>query len=175
MIKDIHHILKQEADSVTDKAIRIPFVFEHIEALPKGKLIGDSIVIRPMTVRTYFKLKPLLALIETEDLNKLIEQENTLNTDVIKLVEKYSTILFDIVCLGIHNKSTDPPQWFREVLSDNTTWDDIYILFNAIVHRIGNASFCKSITLMRKVSPISEVEIIALQKNKETWEAHSPS
>ena len=175
MIKDIHLILRHEAESVTDKSIRIPFVFEHLTSLPKGKNIGDSIVIRPMTVRTYFRLKPLFACINSEDLDKLIVQENKLNSDIIKLIEKYSDILLDIVWLGIHNKPSDPPQWFREVLSDNTTWNDIYILFNAIVHRIGNTSFCKSITLMKKVSPISEVEIIALQKNKETWEAHSHS
>ena len=59
--------------------------------------------------------------------------------------------------------------WFREVLKDNCTWEDIYILLNAILYRIGCNPFSRTIIALEAVSPLSEVEIIALQKNSETW------
>lgn len=61
------------------------------------------------------------------------------------------------------------PNWFRDVLRDNCTWQDMYILLNAILFRIGCNPFLNTITAMRAVSPISEEEIIALQRNSKTW------
>lgn len=84
-------------------------------------------------------------------------------------MDKYSDIILDIVCLGIHNRSSEPPIWFREVLMDNSTWEDIAILLNAILYRIGYYPFCKSITILRNVSPLGEAEIIAAQKNLQSW------
>lgn len=61
------------------------------------------------------------------------------------------------------------PAWFREVLKDNCIWEDIYILLNAILFRIGCNPFSRTITALEAVSPLSEEELIALQKNSETW------
>lgn len=84
-------------------------------------------------------------------------------------MDKYGELLLDIICLGIHNKPSDPPKWFKQALADNSTWEDIRILFNAIIYRIGYHPFCTSITMLRNVSPLRETEIIAARKNLQSW------
>lgn len=86
---------------------------------------------------------------------------------------KYDELIFEIVCLGIHNKKGDMPAWFREVLKDNCTWEDLYILLNAILFRLGCNPFSRTIIALEAVSPLSEEEIIALQENNETWVGRS--
>lgn len=166
----VKQIVITESDSVTGQSIRIPFDFTEKGSLPKGKEIGDCIVISPITVRTWFKLKPLLLQIEKEDLDKITAKENVkFDADVPEIIGKYDTLIMDIVCLGIHNKKSDPPAWFREVLKDNSTWQDIQILLNAILFRIGYNPFCKSITILKSVSPLTEAELIAAQENEKSW------
>lgn len=167
----IKHYLQFESDTVTEKPVKIAFEFTVRDSIPKGKDPGDAIVISPITVRTWFKLKPLILSIEKVDLEKLIEkEERTLDSQLIDLVAKYDNLLFDIICIGIHNKKSDPPAWFREVLKDNCTWEDVYVLLNAIFFRIGYNPFCNSITTLQNVSPMTQAEIIAAQKNLESWQ-----
>ena len=52
----------------------------------------------------------------------------TFDSVLSELMAKYDELIFEIVCLGIHNKKGDMPAWFREVLKDNCTWEDLYIL-----------------------------------------------
>lgn len=166
----IKEFIQLEANTITEQPLKISFDFNNRENVPAGKDPGDNIVISPITVRTWFKLKPLLISIEKEDLNKLIEkQERTPDAELTEIMSKYDDLLIDILCIGIHNKKSDPPKWFKEVLKDNCTWKDVYILLNAIIFRVGYNPFCKSITTVRSVSPLTEAEIIAAQKNLESW------
>lgn len=166
----IKTILKIESDTITDVPVIIPFEFSNKESIPKGKDPGDKIVISPITVRTWFRIKPCILSIEKDDFDKLIEKENkTPEEELIEIISKYDEILFEIICLGIHNKKSDPPVWFRETLKDNCTWQDIYVLLNAVLFRIGYNPFCNSITMLKNVSPLTEAEIIAAQKNLESW------
>ena len=108
--------------------------------------------------------------IDKEDREVLIADKNKgFSNQVAELIAKYDELIFEMVCLGIHNKKGDMPDWFREVLKDNCTWEDIYILLNAVLYRIGCNPFSRTIIALEAVSPLSEVEIIALQKNSETW------
>lgn len=166
----VKQVIKLESETVTGQPVKIPFEFSDRSSIPKDKDPGDSIVIKPITVRTWERLKPLLALIEQEDKDRIVAlQDSVLNSDVESLMSKYDSVLFEIVCIGIHNKKGDMPGWFKEVLKDNCTWEDIYILLNAIFFRLLVNPFSNSITLCKNVSPISEAEIIALQKNSQTW------
>lgn len=165
----IKNLFRQESESVTEQTVKIPFEFINRESLPKGKDPGDCIVIKPVTVRTWFRIRPLLLEIEKDDINKMILKDGELNNSFPELMDKYGELLIDIVCLGIHNKPSDPPEWFKHVLIDNTTWEDIRILLNAILYRIGYYPFCTSITTLRSVSPIGKAELIAAQKNLESW------
>lgn len=166
----VKFLAKIESETVTEIPIKIPFEFTDKSSLPPGKEPGDSIVIRPLTVRTWFRIRPLLLQIEKEDLKKLIHKAGEVNENLPEIMDKYSELLLDIVCLGIHNRKSHPPRWFREVLIDNSTWEDIHILFNAIIYRIGFFPFCNSITTLTNVSPLGEQEIIAAQKNLKTWQ-----
>lgn len=165
----IKNLFQQESESVTEQPIKIPFEFTNKESIPKGKDPGDCIVIRPITVRTWFRIRPLLLEIEKEDLDKMIVKDGELTSDFPEMIDKYGELILDIVCLGIHNKPSEPPEWFKRVLSDNSTWEDIRILLNAIIYRIGYNPFCKSITTLQNVSPLGETEIIAAQKNLQSW------
>lgn len=167
----IKHYLQLESDTVIERPVKIAFEFSVRDSIPKGKDPGDSIVISPITVRTWFKLKPLILSIEKDDLEKLIEKEERVpDVQLIDIISKYDDLLFDILSIGTHNKKSDPPVWFREVLKDNCTWEDVYVLLNAILFRIGYNPFCNSITTLMNVSPMTEAEIIAAQKNLESWQ-----
>lgn len=170
----VKQVLQIESDVVTDQPVKIPFEFTRLDLLPEGKKLGDSIVITPLTVRTWFRIKPLLLYIDKQDREILTANKDTgFNNEITDLMAKYDEIIFEIVCLGIHNKRRNMPAWFREVLKDNCTWEDIYILLNAILFRIGCNPFSRTITALEAVSPLSEEELIALQKNNETWKNQS--
>lgn len=166
----IKYLSKVESETVTETAIKIPFEFSNKESIPPKKDPGDCIVIRPITVRTWFRIRPLLLQIEKEDFGKMLVKAGELNNDFLEMMDKYGELLMDIVCLGIHNRKNDPPEWFRQVLMDNSTWEDVRVLLNAILYRIGYFPFYNSITMLRNVSPIREPEIIAAQKNMESWQ-----
>lgn len=165
----IKRLARLEADTITERPVKIPYSFDNKDSLPKGKDPGECIVIRPITVRTWFRIRPFLLAVSKDDLDKLIAKDGEINSEFAEIMDKYSDIILDIVCLGIHNKPSEPPIWFREVLMDNSTWEDIAILLNAILYRIGYYPFCKSITILRNVSPLGEAEIIAAQKNLQSW------
>lgn len=166
----VKRVLQLESESVFGQSVTIPFEFTRLESLPKGKMIGDSIVITPITVRTWFRIKPLLLCIDKEDMAILAaNKDKEFSSQVAELIAKYDEIIFEIICLGIHNRKGDMPLWFREVLKDNCTWEDIYILLNAVLYRIGCNPFSRTIIALEAVSPLSEEEIIALQRNSETW------
>ena len=170
----VKQVLQIESNVVTDQPVKIPFEFTRLDLLPEGKKLGDSIVITPLTVRTWFRIKPLLLQIDKQDREILTANKDTgFNNEIADLMAKYDEIIFEIVCLGIHNKRGNMPAWFREVLKDNCTWEDIYILLNAILFRIGCNPFSRTITALEAVSPLSEEELIALQKNNETWKNQS--
>lgn len=163
----VKQMLQLESDAVVDSSINIPFEFKNV---PEGKNVGDQITISSATVRTWFRLKPLLALVENEDYKTLVANKDQDFSDELRnMMSKYDNLLLEIVYIGIHNKEGDMPKWFKQVLQDSCTWEDIYILLNAILFRIGYTSFTSSIIALKAVSPLSEEEIIALQRNKEKW------
>ena len=148
----VKQVLQLESESVSCQPVTIPFEFTRLESLPEGKTVGDSIVITPITVRTWFRIKPLLLCIDKEDREVLIVDKNKgFSNQIAELIAKYDELIFEIVCLG------------------NCTWEDIYILLNAILYRIGYNPFSRTIIALEAVSPLSEAEIIALQRNSETW------
>ena len=117
----IKNLFQQESDSVTEQPVRIPFDFSNRDSIPNGKDPGNSIVIKPITVRTWFRIRPLLLEIEKEDIDRMIVKKGELPEDFPKIMDKYGELLLDIVCLGIHNKPSDPPKWFKQALADNST------------------------------------------------------
>lgn len=166
----IKYLSQVESDTITEQPVKIEFEFNNRESIPEGKDPGNSIIIRALTVRTWFRIRPLLLHIDKEDLEKLIQKEGEANADIPNIMSKYDELIVEIVSLGIHNKKSDPPEWFREVLIDNTTWEDMRILLNAIIYRIGFFPFCNSITTLANVSPLkTETEIIAVQ-NLTSWQ-----
>lgn len=160
-----------ESSNVTDMPVAIPFEFTNKESIPKGKTTGSTIVVTPITVRTWFRIKPLIAQLQRVDgLSKITAGTGKeFDASALEIMEKYDELLFEIICIGIHNKKGDMPAWFKETLKDNSTFEDLYILLNAILFRIAHNPFLNSITALKAVSPLGEEEMIALQKNQESW------
>lgn len=69
-IMSIKNLFQQESESVTEQPVKIPFDFTNRDSIPKGKDPGDCIVIKPITVRTWFRIRPLLLEIEKKILIK---------------------------------------------------------------------------------------------------------
>ena len=170
----VKHMLAMEGAVATDLPIRIPFEFKRREHVPEGKDPGDCIVITPVTVGTWFRIRPLLLSIDKDDLDKLVAREGKgiFTAETAEVMERYDKALFDIVCIGLHNRSGDMPAWFRDTLRDNCTWEDIYVLMNALFYRLGHNSFINTITAVQAVSPSGEAETIALQENRKSWDGH---
>ena len=169
-----------ESEASISQSIIIPFEFHDLSSLPKDSPEEDkpkeTITINPITVRTWFELKPLLVSIDKDDFELIIQKkEASFDSDIQAVMSKYDELLFKIVCIGLNNKKEDMPDWYKEVLQDNCTWKDIYILLNAIFFRLNFNPFLNTITLCKSVSPLSEEEIIALQENKETWNRKATS
>lgn len=100
----VKQVLQLESESVSCQPVTIPFEFTRLESLPEGKTVGDSIAITPITVRTWFRIKPLLLYIDKEDREVLIADKNKgFSNQVAELIAKYDELIFEIVCLGIHN------------------------------------------------------------------------
>ncbi|KAA6327390.1 hypothetical protein EZS27_023613 [termite gut metagenome] len=165
----IKYLSQLESSTITEQPVKIPFEFSYKESIPVGEFEEDYILITPLTVRTWFRIRPMLLQIDKEDLEKMIHKAGEMNPYLVEVVSKYDELLVDIVCLGIYNKPDEPPEWFKKVIIDNTTFEDIRILLNAIIYRIGYYPFCNSITTLKNVSPWTETEIIAAQKNMESW------
>lgn len=166
----VKQVIALESEASIGGAIDIPFEFTDTSSIPEGETVGDMITITPIKVRTWFKLKPYLIAIEEMDYNLILAKESTeFSPEISAIMAKYDDLLFNIVAIGINNKKEDMPEWYKDVLKDNCTWHDIYILLNAILFRLNFNPFLNSIILVRSVSPLSEAEIIALQKNSETW------
>ena len=171
----VKKVLQIESDVVTSKSIQIDFEFKK-GTFPADKNPGDFIVIKPITVRNWLRMKPLLLSIEKEDREALIAKtENPYNDDIAELMNKYDETVFEIVCIGIHNGKGIMPDWFRQTLLDNCTFEDLFILLNAILFRIGCNPFINSITAIAAVSPMDEAETIALQENAKSWNKPNPS
>ena len=95
----IKNLLRLESASITEPPVTIPFDFDNKDAIPAGKDVGNSIVIRPITVRTWFRLRPLLLEIDQEDLDKMIVKADEITCEFPALMNKYGELLIDIVCL----------------------------------------------------------------------------
>lgn len=166
----IKQIITLESDTVSEKTIRIPFEFTDLDSVPEGKLMDEYITITPLTVRSWFRVKPLLLAITPEDLQVIADiHTETFDPRIPEIMNKYDDVILSIVCIGLHNKKSDPPTWFRDTLKDNCTWEDLRILLNAILFRIGYNPFYKSIMTLKNMSPLSEAEIIAARRNLKSW------
>nr|DAJ17274.1 MAG TPA: hypothetical protein [Siphoviridae sp. ct8TV20] len=100
----IRKLARLESETITEQSIKIQFDFNNRDSVPEGKDPGDCIVINPITVRTWFRIRPLLWEIDKEDINKLIVKEGGIGGDFPEVMSKYGELLIDIVCIGIHNK-----------------------------------------------------------------------
>ena len=102
----VKNILSMESDAVTDQPVLIPFDFSKRDSIPEGKKVGDSIVVTPITVRTWFRIKPLLLCFDNDDLDKLVAKEDVhFDKEIADIMAKYDETIFDIICLGLYNKN----------------------------------------------------------------------
>ena len=78
----VKRALQIESDVVTSRSVVIPFEFKP-ETIPAGKNVGDSIVITPITVRTGFRIRPLLLRIDKADKDAIVAHKDVVFDSVL--------------------------------------------------------------------------------------------
>ena len=127
-----------------------------LQTPPKG------IVISPAKVGTVFRITPLIAKIDTEDLDKItVSHKRKFAAEAVELFGKYGDVILEIICLGIHNQQDEYPEYLKPFLVTNCTWEDLHILLNAILFRLGTLGFINSTTAVTKVGLMDAEEMIA--------------
>lgn len=122
--------------------LRQPFVLDR----------DKDIKIYPLTVRQMIDINPLLiGLLEEDDFDQIIKivDEDDFKKGLM-IMQKYLPIMIKIITVIIGKEKTDA-----------LVSDEILLLFNAIVHRMGTKSFLSSIILASRMSLNKKEEIIA--------------
>lgn len=159
----IQQLLQMQMDAVLEKPVSYPVTVDDPSLLPEGKTI-DHITITPLKVRTVMEITPKLMLIDKDDLDKItVKKGADFDPSAPEIFNKYHDLILDIICIGIRNKKGDSPAWFKEFLAGNFTWQELHIFLNAIFFRMNSKSFQSSIILAKRMSPIDDRGIIALQ------------
>ena len=179
MENEILRLLSLQSSLITDVPLEIPFTVENNSMLPEG-IKMDSITIHPLKVGTVFRISPLIAKIDIKDLEKIaVSKDQKYDPSIQDLFGKYADTILEIICLGIHNRKNPYPDYLKEFLKENCTWEDLHIILNGILFRMGAMSFINSTTALTSVGLMDAAEIIALRKNLERWQesrsAPSPS
>ena len=122
--------------------LRQPFVLDR----------DKNIIVYPLTVRQMIDINPLLiGLLEEDDFEQIIK---IVNEDDFKnglvIMQKYLPIMVKIISAIIGKEK-----------AETLVSDEILLLFNAIVHRMGTKSFLSSIILASRMSLNKKEEIIA--------------
>lgn len=167
---EVKKMLHWQSSFITSTPAIFNFEGKDKSMLPEGVNI-DIITIYPIKVGTAQKISTIASDIKSEDFSKItVNQKSSFHPKAPELFEKYSETILEIICLGIHNKKDPYPPYLKEYLKVNSTWEDLHILINAILFRMGTLSFINSTTSLKKVGLLSSTEIIAMQKNLSSWE-----
>jgi hypothetical protein len=168
MADELQKILELQAESITDLPFEVPFEVTDDSMLPDGVTI-DKIRITPLKVGTVLRITPLLGKIKTHDLEKIsVNRDRDFDESAPELFDKYSDLIIEVICIGIHNRKSSYPDYMPGFLKENCLWKDLHMLLNAILYRMGTLAFIDSTTALMKVGP-GAAETIALQRNLESW------
>jgi len=169
MEDEILRLLSLQSSLITDVPLEIPFTVENNSMLPKGVKM-DTITIHPLKVGTVFRISPLIAKIDIKDLEEIaISKDQKYDPSIQDLFGKYADTILEIICLGVHNRKSPYPDYLKDFLKENCTWEDLHIILNGILFRMGAMSFINSTTALMSVGLMDAAEIIALRKNLERW------
>ncbi len=175
MNDDITNLPGSFQESVNDFPIKLGFkADEDTSMLPKGVVV-DEIIIHPLKVATVERIYPFYSKIEKEDLQSIVvkeDQDKDPDELTSEVIEKYKDVIVEIICLGIHNHSSPYPEYMPEFLKANCPWEDLHFMFNSVLYRMGTRSFVRCVSLLMRVGP-GAAEMIALQKNLESWKQNN--
>lgn len=167
-MSDIISLLQLQANQITSVPAEFDFTGEDVSMLPEGVKI-EKVVIYPQKVGTVQRIMVISAAISTADLKKItVNAKAAFHPKAPEVFAKYGDLILEIICLGIHNKQSKYPDYLKEFLKANCTWEDLHIFLNAILFRCGTLSFTASTTDLTKVG-LKSMEIIAMQENMKSW------
>lgn len=161
-------LLKLQSNLITGAPAKFPIEAEDTSMLPPGKKISQ-IIIHPLKVGTVMRISPLCSEIPEKDFEKISSNKDVaFHPEAPALMEKYSGTILKIICHGIHNKKGKYPGYMEKFLQMNFTFQDLHVLLNAVLFRMGSVSFTESTIDIRKMG-LEGMEIIAMQKNLKSW------
>lgn len=149
---------------------RLKNLFKKKQETPdKAIQARTELYIGMMKVSTVMRLQTLIRGIDREDLEKVsVTPDRPFDEGAPELFEKYTDLIVEIICTGLHNNKGPFPDYMPEFIRANCTWRDFHVLLNAITFRMGSMAFINSTTALMSVGPGAE-EMIALQKNLMSW------
>jgi hypothetical protein len=166
---EVIRLLQQQSHALAGQTIEIPFEAQDTSMLPDGESF-DVIRISPPKVVTVFKITPLLARIDREDLEKItVDRQRNFDPRAPVIFEKYADLILEVICHGIHNGKDTFPAHLKTFLEVNCTWEDLHVLLNAILFRMGTWHFTNSTISLRAMGLMEAEDIIALQENLDSW------
>ena len=176
MVDELQRLLEIQAETITDHPHRIPFVINDSSMLPedfpvtkKDDQTFTELVIIPAKVGTFLRIYPLIAKIEKEDLEKItVSPERAFDVNAPEIMLKYTEVIIEIICIGLHNRRGEYPEYMPEFIKENCAFRDLHVILNAILFRLGTMAFTDSTTMLMKVGPGAE-GMIALQENLTSW------
>ena len=140
----------------TDDILKLPYY--HFIKVPFGRFFHKTkkLEVKPLTLGGYFSIDPYLIQIAKNDIKamRLSAEENNYE-EMPELFAKYGQPIISII--KIMTNATD------EDIKVMTFWD-IYVIFMAILSRMGTKSFKIAIITGSVVSRSQEQEIIACQQ-----------
>jgi len=165
---DIGKLIRLQSQFITGQPAIFKFTADDKSMLPDG--FDDSVIkIYPLKVGTVIRVSGKISEISDEDLETITAiQDVPVSTRAYVAIGKYSDTVIDIICLGIHNQKSAYPEYLHEFIKENCTHEDLFVLLNAVLYRMGTMSFINSTTEMKKVG-LQNMEIIAMRKNLESW------
>jgi len=162
-------MLSWQSNLITSTPAVFPFKADDISMLPQGVVI-DNITISPIKVGTAQRIAQISSEISEDDFKKVIvNQKTAFHPKAPELFSKYTDSILEIICLGINNRKDVYPPYLKEFLKANCRWEDLHLLLNAILFRMGTMSFINSTTSLKRVGLQSSVEIIAMLENLQSW------
>lgn len=165
---DVLKLLKLQSNLITGSPAKFPITVEDSSMLPQGVKI-NQITIHPLKVGTVMRITPLCSEIPENDFEKISSnKDKAFHPEAPALIEKYSGVILKIICHGIHNKKGKYPGYMEKFLQMNFTFQDLHVLLNAVLFRMGTISFTESTIEIQKMGPMN-MEIIAMNRNLNSW------
>lgn len=146
---DENQIQQEAANRFTDKPFEVVITYKDLTRWQrlliwlKLKPAKLRYVVKPITLGNFERIAPVINRIPDNILQQGILKSFTENG------HKYLDDFIYLIAVGIKNKKSEPSPAFLKLLKDETSWEDIAMITEQIMHQLGTHDFIRSTVLMK--------------------------